>query len=120
MMRYLRYAYLTITALLLLFLALANRQVVEFRVLPTEIAGILGIGSGFSLPLFVIILMAVAVGVLIGFVWEWFREMRLRNAAKSQGRQVARLERELEVLRDAHSIPPRDEVLAILDEGARK
>ena len=39
MMRYLRYAYLTITALLLLFLALANRQVVEFRVLPTEIAG---------------------------------------------------------------------------------
>jgi hypothetical protein len=39
--------------------------------------------------------------------------------ARSPPREVARLERELAVLKDSHSIPPKDEVLAILDRGSR-
>jgi hypothetical protein len=34
-------------------------------------------------------------GVLIGFVWEWFREMQASAAAAPAPREVGRLEREL-------------------------
>jgi lipopolysaccharide assembly protein A len=54
--------------------------------------------------------------VLIGFVWEWFREAGHRATASQKSREVARLERELAVLKDATSVPPKDEVLALLEK----
>ncbi len=56
----------------------------------------------------------MAAGVLIGFVWEWFREMRIRGDARSKGREIARLERELAALRDSKP-GQSDDVLALLD-----
>lgn len=120
MLRYLRLIFIGLIALLLLFLALANRDPVTVRLLPDEMAGLVGLSGGFSLPLFLTLFFAIALGVLIGFVWEWFREMRIRGAAKNANRKVDRLERELAVLKDSHSIPPRDEVLAILEADERK
>ena len=120
MLRYLRFLFLGLTAVVLVFLALANRAPVTVRLLPEEMGAMLGRGQGWNLPLFLVIFLSIAAGVLIGFVWEWFREMRIRGAAKTQGKRVERLERELAVLKDSHSVPPADEVLAILDEGARK
>jgi MFS family permease len=67
------------------------------------------------LPLFLVIFGGIIVGVLIGFVWEWFREHGHRANANQKGREVARLERELAVLKDSTSVPPKDEVLALLD-----
>lgn len=120
MLRYLRFLFIGVTGIALLALAFANRGQVELRLLPEGIGAMLGITSGWTMPLFVVILGSVAIGILVGFVWEWLREMRLRQAAKQQVKTVARLEKELAVLKDSNSVPPQDEVLAILSEGGRK
>lgn len=120
MLRYLRLLFLALTGLILLFLALANRDPVTVRLLPIDLSMLMGTEGAWSMPLFLVIFVSIAAGVLIGFVWEWFREMRLRGEAKVKTREVARLERELAVLKDSHSVPPQDEVLAILDGAARK
>ncbi|MDQ2066089.1 LapA family protein [Xinfangfangia sp. CPCC 101601] len=116
MLRYLRILFIAATGLVLLVLALANRGAVSLRLLPEDLGGLLGLNLTWDIPLFVVILGAVALGVFIGFVWEWFREMRIRATARGTARQVSRLERELAVLRDGKDAP-RDEVLAILEDG---
>ncbi len=116
MLRYLRLLFIAATGLALLVLALANRAAVPVRLLPEDMGGLLGIDHAWELPLFLVILASVALGVLIGFVWEWFREMRIRGAAKGAARRVSRLERELAVLRDERE-EPKDEVLSILENG---
>ena len=41
--------------------------------------------------------------------------MKHRSAASTRSREVTRLQRELAVLKDSSSVPPKDEVLALLD-----
>lgn len=118
MLRYLRLLFILGTGLVLLVVALANRAPVQVRLLPEDMGSLLGLNQAWSLPLFLIILGAVAAGVLIGFVWEWFREMRIRGDARSKAREIARLERELASLRDTPS-GQRDDVLALLEGGRR-
>ena len=118
MLRYLRLLFIAVTGLVLLVVALANRTSVPLRLLPEEVSGILQLPLSWEVPLFLVILGAVAVGVLIGFVWEWFREMRIRGDARAKSREVARLERELSTLR-TETQPPKDEILALLDDGRR-
>ncbi len=116
MLRYLRLLFIAATGLALLVLALANRASVPVRLLPEDVGALLGLDHVWDLPLFLVILASVALGVLIGFVWEWFREMRIRSTARGKTREVTRLERELAVLRDPKE-GPKDEVLAILENG---
>jgi lipopolysaccharide assembly protein A len=114
MIRYTRYLFLAALALVLLTVALANRAPVSVRLLPDDLAALTGLTWGMDLPLFLIIFAGIVAGVLIGFVWEWFREMKHRSTATVKSREVTRLERELAVLRDTSSVP-KDEVLALLD-----
>jgi uncharacterized integral membrane protein len=116
MIRYFRLIFLGLLGLCLLTVALANRGAVEVRLLPGDLAALTGLTWGMELPLFLVIFASILAGVLIGFVWEWFREHGHRATASQKAREVARLERELAVLRDASSIPPKDEVLALLDK----
>ena len=116
MLRYLRLLFIAATGLALLVLALANRAAVPVRLLPEDVGALLGLDHVWELPLFLVILASVALGVLIGFVWEWFREMRIRSTARGKTREVSRLERELAVLRDEKEAP-KDEDLAILENG---
>ena len=115
MIRYLRYAFLIALALVLLTVALANRAPVAVRLLPDDLAALTGLTWGVELPLFLIIFGGIVAGLLIGFVWEWFREMKHRTTASVKSREVARLERELAVLRDATTVP-QDDVLALLEQ----
>ena len=75
-----------------------------------------GLTWATELPLFLVIFAGIVAGVLIGFVWEWFREHSHRATASQKSREVARLERELAVLKDSTSVPPKDEVLALLEK----
>jgi uncharacterized membrane protein len=68
-----------------------------------------------ALPLYVVIFASVIAGVLIGFVWEWFREHKHRSLAATKTREVSKLERELAVMRDTKP-SPQDDVLALLDK----
>jgi len=114
MIRWLRYLLLIGLALLLLTVALANRAAVTVKTLPDDMAAFLDLGWSMELPLFVIIFGGIVVGLLIGFVWEWFREHKQRADAAATAREVAQLRREVATLRDRKS-QPKDEVLALLD-----
>ena len=116
MIRYLRLILLGLLALLLLTVALANRAPVEVRLLPGDLAALTGLTWAMQLPLFLVIFGGIVAGVLIGFVWEWFREHGHRATAAQKAREVVRLERELAVLKDSTSVPPKDEVLALLEK----
>lgn len=114
MMRYIRYAFVLVLGLVLLVVALANREWVALKLLPDDIARLTGTQATMSLPLFVVILGGVAAGVIIGFVWEWLREHRYRSQAALRAREVAQLQREVGRLRDTPG--PKDEVLALLED----
>lgn len=114
-MRALKYLFLVVVALILVTVALANRGLVGIQLLPAELAGYLGQPLQFEVPMFVIIFGAIIVGLLIGFVWEWFREHAVRVAARAEKREKELLQREVKGLRAKHN-KGKDEVLAILDD----
>lgn len=116
MIRYLRLILLALLGLALLTVALANRAPVTVRLLPDDLAALTGLTWAMDLPLFLVIFGGIIAGVLIGFVWEWFREHGHRATASQKSREVARLERELAVLKDSTSVPPQDDVLALLEK----
>ena len=114
-MRYLRYLFLAVLGLGLATVAMANRALVQVKALPDDLAALTGLQWQMELPLFIVIFGGIAAGLLIGFVWEWFREMKHRSTASRKSREVARLERELAVMKDSTSVP-KDDVLALLDK----
>jgi len=67
-----------------------------------------------SLPLFVILLLAVAVGLLLGYILEWLRERKHRREVGQTKREVSRLESEVANLR-RKSGEGQDDVLALLN-----
>lgn len=119
MIRYLRYLLLATLAIVLLTVALANRAPVVLSALPPDMGAFFGATFAVELPLFIVIFASIIAGVLIGFVWEWFREHKHRVVARAGTRTVTKLERELAVLRDAKA-QPQDDVLAILQEPATR
>jgi lipopolysaccharide assembly protein A len=119
MIRYLRYVFLALLGLSLLIVAMANRTVVSLQALPDDIAALIGVDLRIQLPLFLVIFGGIVTGLLIGFVWEWFREMKHRTVASRKTREVSRLERELAVMRDSETTP-KDEILALLERPATK
>jgi uncharacterized integral membrane protein len=116
-MRYIRYACIALFAVALISVALANRSIVTLKVLPNELAGLFAVNPTINLPLFVVIFGGIIAGVMVGFVWEWFREHSVRSEASKVGRNVRRLEREVARLRgDAEG--GQDDVLALLDKAS--
>jgi lipopolysaccharide assembly protein A len=114
MIRYLRLAFLGLFGLGLIAVAIANRAAVQVRLLPDDLAALTGLTWAVELPLFLVIFAGILAGVLVGFVWEWFREAGIRGKASATSREVTRLERELAVLQDQKGTAPKDEVLALL------
>ncbi|PIE10299.1 MAG: DUF1049 domain-containing protein [Rhodobacterales bacterium] len=116
-MRYIRYAFLATLAVVLISVAMANRGMVQISLLPEEIAGVIGVYHSIELPLFVVIFVAIVVGVLIGFVWEWLREHKHRAQVSRKEGEVRQLKREVNKLK-GHKPEQPDEVLALLDEAS--
>lgn len=113
-MRFLRLIFIAALAILLVGVALANRDIVTLSAFPANFGQYLGGRWSVDLPLFLVIFLAFALGMLAGLIWEWLREGHIRREARLQAEKAARLENEVGRLRDRHAAP-RDEVLAILD-----
>ena len=120
MVRTLRLLFLFAIGIVLLTVALANRAPVTLRLLPEETGVFFGIDWTVDLPLFLVIFGGIVAGLLIGFVWEWLREAKHRAEASRRRGEVARLDREVSALKGKVGAPPEDEVLALVDGGARK
>jgi uncharacterized integral membrane protein len=113
--KYIKYLFLAVIALAVILISLANVDPVTLTVLPEGLAAWVGWNYAVSLPLFLVILGGVVAGLLIGFVWEWFREHRQRAEAKAQRRERDQLAREVQSLR-GEANKGRDEVLALLED----
>ena len=118
-MRYIRYAFLAAVAVVLIIVALANREMVTLSLLPDGVVSYVGQNFSYQLPQFVIIFLAMVLGLLIGFVWEWMREHKLRVEARAVTREKHMLEREVKGLK-RKSNEGKDEVLALLDDATAK
>lgn len=116
-MRYIRYASIAIFALALILIALANRQVVEVQILPSELGGMAAVNPSYQVPLFLVMFGGILAGLVIGFIWEWIREAKERAAAARQAREMQRLRAEVRRLKGERN-KDQDEVLALLDEAS--
>lgn len=120
-MRYLRYAFLLILTVLLIVIAFANRDPVTLRLLPDDLDRFWSFGRVLELPLFLVIFAAIVAGVVIGFIWEWLREHRIRADGARAAREKVRLEREIGRLKGSQPDNSGDEVLRLLDgAGGRR
>lgn len=116
-MRYIRYAFLVLILAAAVTVALANRAPVTLALWPDTVSAFVGTGYSVTLPLFVVIGLAVGLGLVLGLVWEWLREHAIRAEAARTRRELDRLRAAQGVAPDAPAIrPERDEVLAILEE----
>ena len=118
MIRYLRYLFLAALAIVLLTVAIANREPVTLNAMPPDMAAFASLNYSISIPLYLVIFASIVAGLMIGFVWEWFREYKHRATASTRAREITRLERELEALRRSNP-EQKDEVLALLDRPAK-
>ncbi|RLJ98958.1 uncharacterized protein DUF1049 [Ruegeria conchae] len=117
MMRYIRYAFLAALGIILVSISLANRELVELKLMPTALAELLGFNFSTSLPLFLVVLGGVVAGLVIGFLWEWLREHKHRKDATVKKSEVRKLEREVKKLKKKQN-DGQDDVLALLDEAS--
>ncbi len=117
MTRYIRVIFLTCLSIIILTLAVANREFVDIRILPSELEGFFGSGMIFSIPIFVLFLCSVIFGLFVGFVWEWIREMKYRSASNRKSKDLARVENELNQLKRENG-QNEDEVLLLLNNKA--
>ncbi|MDA0924316.1 MAG: LapA family protein [Proteobacteria bacterium] len=114
-LRIAKYLFLFIVAVALVLMALANRETVVVEMVPEALVGWFGVQYAIALPLFLVILGAVMVGILVGFVWEWLREYRYRADAKIHKRAAQSLEREVKTLKGGTGRDAQDEILALVD-----
>lgn len=116
-MRYIRYASIAIFALALILIALANRNIVQVRVLPDELSELAALNPSYELPLFVVIFGGILLGLIVGLIWEWIREHGERAEAARKARELSALRAEIQRLKgEKHK--DKDDVLAILDEAS--
>ena len=113
-MRFLRMLFVAVLAVALLTVALANRQMVSVSLFPGQFGQYLGGTWSANMPLFLVILLSLLVGMVLGLIWEWLRESHLRQESSRRAFELQKLEREVGGLRVTHAAP-RDDVLAILD-----
>ena len=115
-MRYIKYLCIAAFAVVLITIALGNRDFVQLQLLPDVVAGLFGLNPKISLPMFVVVYGGILAGILVGFVWEWLREFGHRRHEAQLERETRRLQREVKKLKgEKHE--GKDEVLALLDEA---
>ena len=115
-MRLLKTAFWAIVAIALVIMGLANRDLVRLRVLPEALSDAVGLAPDVDLPLFMAVFLGFALGILLGLVWEWIREIPERREARATARELQRLHEE--VARLGGRPGERDEVAALLDVPA--
>lgn len=113
-MRYVRMLLVALLAIILVGVALANRQLVSVSLFPGRLDRYMGGDWQVQMPLFLVIILALLAGMILGLIWEWMRETAVRQESARRAHDLQVLEREVRGLRVTHHAP-RDEVLAILD-----
>jgi uncharacterized integral membrane protein len=110
-LRALKYLILAIILVVLVVVALANRDLVTLNLLPAGMARVMPLSV--QVPLFVVGLAGVVVGMVIGYIFEWLREHKHRRRASQKSREAQRLTSEMDRLRKTTG-KHEDDVLTLL------
>jgi uncharacterized integral membrane protein len=110
-MRIIKLTLLGIILLAIVLLSLANRQDVNVQLLPDPLSTILPWSQ--DMPLYLVCLISIAVGMVLGYILEWLREHRHRRRAAEKAREAERLSREVDRLKKKTG--PEDDVLALIN-----
>ena len=114
MIRTLKLIVLAIIMIALIVLGVANRSIVELHLLPEELKQFSPVPTEVQLPLYAVILSAVAVGLLMGYIIEYLREMKHRRESNERGREARRLKSQVDDLKRKTG-EDQDDVLALLN-----
>jgi uncharacterized integral membrane protein len=109
--RTLKLLILAVILVVLIVVALANREMVTLNLLPAGMARVMPFSV--QVPLFVVGLAGVVVGMLIGYIFEWLREHKHRRRAAEKAREAQRLSSEMDRLRKTTG-KHDDDVLTLL------
>lgn len=115
-LRWIKILFLVVVALALVLLFFANNEPVTLNLLPDAMASALGIPNTFTTSLFIVVVAALLVGIVVGFIWEWLREHRHRAEAKTQRREATRLRQEVAAVK-GRSSDSQDDILALIDDA---
>ncbi len=115
-MKYILYTFWGLVGICLILVGIANRDIVTVRAMPEMIASPFGISPDIELPLFMVIFAGVGLGLLIGFLWEWVREHRIRAESRAKSREVAELQRQIDRMTDEKH-KGKDDIIALLDKA---
>ncbi len=110
-MRTIKLILLALILLVIVVLSLANREIVTLHLLPAGISQLLPLQ--IQLPLFVVSLLSIVVGMVLGYLLEWLREHKHRRRAALKTREATQLNREVDRLRKSTG-KADDDVLALL------
>jgi len=110
-MRTLKLLLLGLILLAVVVLAVANRGMVTLNLLPQGLDGVMS--RSVELPLYVVILLSVIAGMVLGYLLEWLREHKHRRRASQKAHEAARLNHEVARLRKETG-RPEDDVLALI------
>lgn len=110
-MRTVRLILLLVILVVIVILSLANRGPVTLFLLPDGMSSMFQ--ASIELPLFVVSLLSILVGMVLGYLLEWFREHKHRRRAAVKSREAAKLSREVDTLRQSNG-KAEDDVLALL------
>ncbi len=109
-MRTIKLILLALILVAIVVLSLANRESVVLHLLPEGMSRIMPLS--LEVPLFVVSLVSIVVGMVLGYLLEWFREHKHRKRATVKAREADQLARENERLRRKNK--PDDDVLALI------
>lgn len=115
-LRLIKLLFLALVLLALVFLFFANNEPVSLNLMPDILANAMGLRNEWTVPLFIVVVGALLVGIVVGYVLEWLREHRFRAEAKTQRREANRLNQEVAAMKGRKG-DSQDDVLAILEDA---
>ncbi|MBE3639195.1 LapA family protein [Mangrovicoccus algicola] len=118
-MRYLKIALAILVAIPLITIFYANGQIVELVILPQGLERFVGLNAimgPIRVPLWAVATGFLALGLILGFFWEWFREHKHRHEAAKGRQSKAELQAEVRKMK-ARENAGKDPVLVMVEES---
>ena len=113
-MRFVKYLVLALIALALVVIGFANRAPITLTLFPENLVPFTKFNAAITLEVYQVVFVSIALGLLLGFFWEWAREHKHRAAVGRERREKSKLATEVKKLK-ADKPEGKDEILALVD-----
>jgi uncharacterized integral membrane protein len=113
-MRFVKYLVLALVALALVVIGFANRAPITLTLFPENLVPFTKFNAAITLEIYQVVFLSIALGLLLGFFWEWAREHKHRAAVVRERREKSKLATEVKKLK-ADKPEGKDEILALVD-----